>query len=257
MIVDVATFVGDYPYRWLPDTSPSFLLGEMDRIGIDEAWVGHLPSFLYRDPAPATARLVGTLAEHERLRPVPTIHPGLPGWSRDLAHAKDAAAPAVRAYPMHQGIDPAGGAMRDAVIGAAEAGVPLLLTVRLEDVRQRHALDTTPDLPPSAVRSLARADPRVRVLVTHAGREFIEEVHFGLTPDEARRVLWDITWVWGPPNNDLEALLTSVGTDRFTFGSSMPLRIPDAIPAKLDLTNLSNDARAGIESQNLSRWLHQ
>ena len=52
MIVDVSTFVGHYPYRLLPDSTPSFLLREMDRIGIGEAWVGHLSSFLYRDPAP-------------------------------------------------------------------------------------------------------------------------------------------------------------------------------------------------------------
>ncbi len=145
--------------------------------------------------------------------------------------------------------------MKEAVAAAAVAQMPMLLTVRFEDLRQRHSLDTVPDLPASAVRSLARIDDRSRILVTHAGRGFIEEVHLGLTPKEARRVLWDITWIWGPPDNELEALVQSVGAERFAFGTAMPLRIPDAAPAKLDLAGLSSEDRAGIECKNLERWL--
>ena len=113
-----------------------------------------------------------------------------------------------------------------------------------------------PDFPPSAVRALARVDDRARILVTNAARDFIEEVHLGLTPEEARRLLWDIGWIWGPPENDFDALIASVGPDRFTFGTSMPLRIPDAAPAKLDLAALPlPKSRAGIESANLRQWL--
>jgi len=198
---------------------------------------------------------VDALERHDRLRPVPTIHPGLPGWTRDLELAAQVGAPAVRVYPMHQGLDPAGEEMTEAVAAAAAAHMPMLLTIRFEDLRQRHALDAVPDLPASAVRSLARTDDRSRIVVPHAGRGFIEEVHFGLTRKEARRVLWDITWLWGPPDNELKALVQSVGAERFAFGTAMPLRIPDAAPAKLDLAGLSPEDRAGIECANLGRWL--
>ncbi len=116
-------------------------------------------------------------------------------------------------------------------------------------------LDVVPDLPPSAVRALARTGPTARILVTYAGRDFVEEVHFGLTPDEARRVLWDVTWIWGPPSNDLLTLVSTVGADRFAFGTAMPLRIPEATPAKLDLSQLTAQQRSGIESGNLLRWV--
>ena len=256
MIIDVSTFVGGYPYRHLPESSPEFLLREMDRIGISEAWVGHLPSFLYRDPAPGTTSMVAALeGTPDRLRPVPTIHPGLPQWSRDMELARSLSAPAVRVYPLHHGLDPCGGLMHEVVAAAAGLGLPVILTVRLEDTRQRHAADTVPDLPPSAVRALARTDAKARILVTHAGRGFIEEVHFGLTSAEAARVMWDITWIWGPPHRDLTALVGSIGADRFAFGTGMPLRIPDAAPAKLDLAGLSPDQRAAIESENVTRWL--
>lgn len=255
MIVDVSTFVGPYPYRELPEPTAASLLGAMDRVGIDEAWVGHLPSFLNRDPAAATGALLRELdGTGGRLRPVPAIHPGLPAWTDDLDRVRDTGAPAVRLYPMHQGLSPDGPEMREAVMGAGERDLPVVLTVRFEDVRQRHPLDTAADLPPSAVRSLARIGPGVRLLVTHAGRDFIEEVHFGLTPVEARRVLWDITWIWGPPYDDLHTLVSTVGADRFAFGTAMPLRIPEAAPATLDLSRLSSEQRAGIESGNLEHW---
>ena len=256
MIVDVAAFIGAYPYTHLPESSPEYLLAQMDRMGIGEAWVGHLPSFLYKDPAPGTALLLESLEPAgERLRPVPTIHPGLPGWRRDMDNAKDAAAPAIRIYPMHQQLSPDGEAVKESAIAAGALGLAVVLTVRFEDVRQRHPLDAVPDLPPSAVRALARADQRVRILVTHAGRAFVEEVHFGLTAEEASRVLWDVSWLWGPPENELRKLVATIGAERFAFGTGMPLRIPDAVPAKLDLAGLSNGDRAAIESENVNRWL--
>ena len=256
MIVDVATFVGAYPFRELPATSPDALLRQMDGAGIAEAWVGHLPSFLYRDPAPGNASLKEMLKPHtDRLTPVPTIHPGLPHWEDDLVSAKESGAPAIRAYPNYQSLAAAGLEMAGLVETAASVGVPVVLTVKFEDVRQRHPLDDNGDLPPSAVRSLARCDPNVRLLVTHADRAFIEEVHFGLTDEEAARVLWDVSWVWGPPLHDLRTLVGTIGAQRFVFGSGLPLRIAESTPAKLDLSELTADDRLAIECESLRGWL--
>ncbi|MBI4419701.1 MAG: amidohydrolase family protein [Gemmatimonadetes bacterium] len=254
-VVDVAAWIGAYPYRHLPDPSPTWLLRQMDRVGIDQAWVGYLPSLAYRDPATGTAELLRALASHpERLLPVPSIHPGLPRWEQDLNDAADLDAPAVRVYPTQLGLDPTGGEMRVLATASAAAGLPLLLTVRLEDPRQRHPLDRADELPAAAIRALARCDPQVRLIVSHADRAFIEEVHFGLTPDEARRIVWDIAWIWGPPEDHLALLLETVGWERFVLGTGMPLRIPDAPFAKLDLLDLPADQRRQILGGNLERW---
>lgn len=254
MTVDVSAFVGPYPFRHLPDSSPEWLLRQMDRLDIAHAWVGHLPSVFYRDPAPGTRDLLALLAPHrDRLLPVPTVHPGLPGWKDELRAARDAGAPAVRVYPGFQGLPPAGREMQALVAAAAEIRVALVLTVKLEDVRQRHPLDSAPDLPPAAIRALARLHPDSRLLVTHGDRSLVEEVHFGLTPDEARRVLWEISWIWGPPEDHLALLLETVGADRFTFGTGMPLRIPDGAVAKIDLQTDAR-TRALVTDANLRRW---
>jgi hypothetical protein len=109
------------------------------------------------------------------------------------------------------------------------------LTVRFEDLRQRHTMDSAGDLSAAAIRALARAGDAVRLVVTAAGREMIEEVHWGLTPDEQRRVFWDISWIWGPPEDHLAKLFTTIGAERFVFGTQWPLRLTQNPRANLDL----------------------
>jgi predicted TIM-barrel fold metal-dependent hydrolase len=250
----VATFVGPYPFRPIAHQSADWLVAQMDRLGIDQAWVGYLPGLLRRDPAPDNRALAGLLAPHgDRLYPVFTVNPAQRGYDTELARAREAGAPAVRIYPQYLDVAPDGAQMCEGVAAAAALGLPVVLTVRLEDRRQRQPEDAAPELPPWAVRTLARCEPRARLLVSNAERSFIEEVHFGLTPTEARRVLWDIGWVWGPPEDHLALLLETIGGQRFALGTGMPLRIPDAAAARLDLLEDGGLADA-VRRRNVERW---
>lgn len=250
MRTDVNAFLGSYPFRRVPGTSVEALLGAMDRTGIDQAWVSHLPGIFWRDPAAGNRWLIEATRSQPSLRPVPAVHPEIAGWEDVLREASDVGAPAVRCDPTFYGIAPAGPSMRALVQACGHAGVALMLAVRLEDGRQRHPNDHAAELPAAAVRALVRADPEVRIIVTHADRPFIEEVHFGSTPDEARRTWWDISWIWGPPEDHLEILLRTIGPARFVFGTGQPLRIPENSVAKLDLLDLVPADRAAIESEN-------
>ena len=250
MRIDVNAFLGSYPFRRVPGTSVEALLAAMDRTGIDEAWVSHLPGILWRDPAAGNGWLVETTRSQPRLRPVLAVHPEIAGWESVPRAAAEILAPAVRCDPTYYGIAPAGPSMRALAAACGGAGVALMLAVRLEDGRQRHPNDHAAELPAAAIRALLRADPRVRIIVTHADRPCIEEVHFGSTPEEARRTWWDISWTWGPPDDHLEILLRTIGAARFVFGTGQPLRIPETSVAKLDLLDLPAADRAAIEAGN-------
>ena len=255
MRLDVNAFLGAYPYAPVPGTSPAALLKAMDRAGIDEAWVSHLPSIFWRVPTEGNAWLYEVAAGDKRFKPVPAVHPGLKGWEDTLGEAADRGAPVVRCDPTYYGLDPAGPEMRVVAAGCGAAQLPLLMAVRLEDARQRHPHDHAPELPAAAVRALVRSDEDVRVVVTHADRGFVEEVHFGSTPEEAARVWWDISWIWGPPEDHLQTLLGTIGVDRFVFGTGQPLRIPEAAVAKLELLDLAREQRLAIESGNAREGL--
>ena len=247
MRIDVNCFLGSYPFRKVPGTSPAALLSAMDRVGIDQAWVSHLPSVFWSDPAAGNEWLLKTCVTHNRFRPVLAVHPGLAGWEGVVANALESGAPAVRCDPTFYGIDPSGREMKSLVERCAAERVPLVLAVRLEDGRQRHPNDRAAELPPWAVRALVRHAP-VQLLITHADRGFVEEVHFGSTPEESERMWWDICWIWGPPEDHLQTLLSTIGYKRFVLGTGQPLRLPESSLAKLDLLDLSGEQRTAIES---------
>jgi hypothetical protein len=253
MRIDVNSFLGAYPFRRVPGTSLEALLEAMDRVAIDQAWVSHLPSIFWRDPAAGNQWLYQTTRSNQRLRPVPAVHPGLAGWEQLVTEARTIGAPAVRCDPTYYGLDPVGSEMGELAASCATENLPLLLAVRLEDARQRHPNDRAAELPPWAVRALIRSDPAVRLIVTHADRGFVEEVHFGSTPEESARIWWDICWIWGPPEDHLQTLLRTVGVERFLFGTGQPLRIPESSLAKLDLLDLTAKESAAIESENVKQ----
>ena len=255
MRIDVNAFIGRYPFRRSPGGSPSGLLGTMDRAGTDQAWISNLSAVFWQDPTDGNAAVYQCAAAESRFRPVPAVHPGLPHWQDALGEARAREAPCVRCDPTHYGLDQSGAETLALAGACGRLGIPVLMAVRLEDIRQRHPNDGAAELSPAAVRALVRADPRVRLIITHADRDFIEQVHFGSTPGEAARILWDIAWIWGPPEDHLELLLRTVGVERFAFGTGMPLRLPEASVAKLDLLDLGPGERERIEGGNVEEFL--
>src|SRR3989442_3867249 len=239
MRIAVNACLGAYPYRRVPGTSPDGLLRAMARAAMDEAWVSHLPSLFWRQPMEGNAWLYATVAREPRLKPVPALHPGLAGWDGALGEAADRGAPAGRCDPLYYGLDPTGPEMRILVAACGAARLPLMMAVRLEDGRQRHPNDHAAELPAAAVRALVRAEADVRLVITPADRGFIEEVHFGSTPDRAKRPRCAGDLCLGLQEEHLETLLGTVGVGRFVFGPGEPLPIPEASIAKLDLLELA------------------
>ena len=234
--LDVNTLIGPYPFRYVPHPDADVLVRVLEREQIASAWVGHLPSAWYRDPSPGNSDLLAQLARHrEVLKPAPAVRPDWPMWERELARVLDAGAVAVRAYPPQWALGPGHAAMNELLHACTQRGIPLVLTNRFEDGRQRHWMDTAGDLTGAHIRALARAVANARIVVTAASRELIEEVHWGLTPDEQKRVWWDISWIWGPPEDHLAHLLRTVGADRFVFGTQWPMRLTQTPIANLDL----------------------
>lgn len=252
-MIDCAAYIGGYPFRHVPHPDADVLVRVLAREGLSGAWVGHLASAWYRDPTPGNDELFHALEPHRAvLHPAPVVRPGWPGWERALRDLVERGAAAIRAYPMHWQLGPHDASMRALALACADIGVPLLLTVRFEDLRQRHPLDVAGDLSAAHVRALARAGSGVRVVVTGAGRELLEEVHWGLTPEEQRRVHWDFAWIWGPPEDHFAHLLRTVGAERFVYGTHWPLRLTQNARANLDLLPLDLRDAAFTDAQQLA-----
>lgn len=245
--IDTCSWIGGYPYRDIPHPEPAVLTRVLEREGFAGAWVGHLPGAFHRDPVPSNAALYEALAPHRAiLHPAPIVRPDWPQWERQLVAALDAGAPAIRAYPMLWGYGAGHAALEALARAAGEAGVVLQLPVRFEDLRQRHALDTAGDLTAAHVRAVARLEgSRCHIVVSGAGRELLEEIHWGLTPEEQSRVWYDWHWIWGPPEDHFAHLVETIGTVRLTWSSWWPLRLTQQAQVLVDLLP---DSAIGRES---------
>jgi hypothetical protein len=235
-MIDINAYIGPYPFRHLPHPEPGVLVGVLERERLEGAWVAHLPSAWYRDPTPGNEALFEALSSHAgRLRAAPCIRPDWPDWERSLAQVIDRGARAIRAYPPQWGMGADDASMRSLCSACGEAGVALVLTARFEDLRQRHWMDQAGDLSAAAVRAVARGNSRTRIIVCSAGRGTIEEVHWGLTPAERGHVFYDISWIWGPPEDELATLFRTMGPQRFLYGTAWPLRLAQTPRANLAL----------------------
>ena len=239
--VDVNLAIGGHPYRHVPHPEPAVLARVLERERIAAGWVAHLPAAFWRDPAPGDVELYAAQAAFPALLPVPTIRPDWPGWERRLREAADRGAAAVRAYPALWGMGAGDGSLARLAAACARAGIVLVLPVRFEDLRQRHPLDVAGDLSPAHVRALARQPEAPHLVVLSAGREFIEETHWGLTVAERERLWFDFSWVWGPPEDHLALLFRTIGAERFVYGTGWPLRLTQNPAANLAL--LPDDLR--------------
>ncbi len=224
--VDVSAWIGPYPFRDVPHPDPDVLVRVLEREGVTQAWVGWLPSAWHRDPAPGNANLRRALAAHaDTLLAAPCIRPDWPGWHQALLHELEQGAACIRAYPAQWGYGAGSTALLELAHACSAARTPLHLTVRVEDLRQRHPFDTAGDLTPAAVRAIARARTGCTLVVSGAGKDFIEEVWWGLTPEERAPLRFDFGWVWGPPEDHFEHLVRTIGPAALVVGTQWPLRL--------------------------------
>ncbi len=233
--IDVTAWIGGYPYREVPHPDPEILVRVLDREGFSGAWVGHLPGAFHRDPVPSNRALFKALAPfRERLHPAPIVRPDWPGWEHQLAEAQNEGAPAVRVYPGQWGLGPNHTALAELAHACKQSALVMHVTTKFEDLRQRHAIDGAADVSAATVRGIAR-HAKTTLLIAGAGRELIEETHWGLTPDEQSRVFYDAHWLWGPPEDHFEHLVNTLGAERLAVSTWWPMRLSQQIHALIDL----------------------
>ena len=255
MIIDLNASLGAYPFRALRHRTAADLLALMDRNGIGRAVVSSHAALFYRDGQRGNEELRAETAAHAaRLIPVATVNPRYVGWQRDLSEAVEKwKVPAVALAPEHHGYG-LGDEDGNAALGRiAELGVPVMLTQRLEDRRQRHDWDRAEDLSADALYAAARAFPALRfVLVNWIGLDGQKLVAAGLKG----RCLIDFARLQVVYRKEVPRLIETIGAEAIAFGSHMPFDYVG--PALVKLANLELQRPAdfeGVAWRNAARFL--
>ena len=244
-MIDVYAFTGHWPFRAVPDERAP--LRWMDRAGIRRALVTPMDA-LFRLEALETARDVAHLAKRhpDRVSAVFPVNPTIAGWQGRLGKLCERTAPAALALmPGYHAYD-ATDACVDALLDeATRRGLPVLVVLRVEDVRKQHPLMPVPDVPIEPVTALARR---------HADAPL---VLLGATAPECAlladlpNVYVEISGMEGvdPPAAAVEAL----GPERVLLGTRAPFFVPESSRNKLAFSALDASVVRMITSENANR----
>jgi predicted TIM-barrel fold metal-dependent hydrolase len=236
MIIDVNAYLGHYPFRQLPRTDARSLVAHMDAHGIDIALVSSLHAVFYRDSHQGNCELFAEIQPFQpRLVPVATVNPKYVGWEADLAESVETGrAKGIALWPEHHGYQLADEHGQAALRRIADYGLPIVLTQRLEDRRQRHHWDVASDLTIDSVIAAATAHPTLRFLLSNwIGLDGTKLRAAGLRG----RCLIDFARLHVLMNKEVPQLVETLGVESIAFGSHMPFDYLG--PSLVKLANLA------------------
>jgi predicted TIM-barrel fold metal-dependent hydrolase len=256
MLLDANAWLGHYPFRAVPHTTPDALLRQMDRHGIERAVVSSLHCVFYTDAHSGNEELAQWVRGHpDRLIPCATLNPAFPGWEQDLRECCDEwGMRGLRLFPAHHRYLLTSPQCLELVRAATERGLHIAIPLRLEDRRQQHWMDTTAEVSLRDVAELARACPEANIIALEAiGVENSPFVHDAALREA--RVSFEFSRMATVLQATIPALLKSIGARRLIFGTGMPLKISGPAILKLQLLEAPAEVKDLLAHGNMQRLL--
>lgn len=255
MIVDANAHIGHWPFRRLRTTTADGLLRMMDTAEIDRAIVSHTHGIFYRSPHESNAELAEAVRPHgDRLIPFACLNPDYAGWRDDLKQCvEEWGMRGLRLYPSYQRYPLVGDAAAELLAVAETHDLRVSVSCAFEDSRQRHYLDTAPDLTEHDMGGAARRHPKVRFLFTTAGTAQMDMVLRHIPYQD--NVFFDTTNVTGPLSNSIQKAYGLAGPDRLLMGTLAPFEQPEVALLRLQFLDAGQQAIEQVQGQNVLRFL--
>ncbi len=250
MLIDTNAHLGPWPFAPLPARTAPALATHLAASGIRRALVSPLGAVFLPDPMPANIALFAAVRRTPALLPVPVLNPALPNWAEQLA-ACQAAAPlrAVKIFPNYHNYRLTARALDPFMSALAQAGLKLIVNVRLQDERHRYFALRIKGVPnPDIARFLARF-PDHSVLLTGLYRPDLKAL-----AAEHANFSADIAFCeWADTVNDL---LTVIPARRLMLGTNTPLLSTRAQADKLRLAPIPAKTKTLIGAENARRFFN-
>lgn len=253
-IIDVGAHLGHYPFRRLRHNTAAGLLELMDRTGISHSVVACTHSLFYRDAHGGNEELAEAVsASGGRLFGLATINPLYAGWERDLEESIGRfGLIGLRLAPSYHGYrftdDAAAAVLRQAI----SMRIPVALSQRIEDRRQRHLWDQADDLEFREVAQIAKTHAELRLLLLNwSGIDQAAFLEAGLQG----RCLVDFARMRVVLQHTVPRLIDGLGIEAIAFGSHVPFSYPGPALVKLEVLDVTAADRERIAWRNAAEFL--
>jgi predicted TIM-barrel fold metal-dependent hydrolase len=244
MIIDVNAAFGPWPFWEHSAPVATDLLALLSSNGIERAMVSHLGATFSMEVERINAQLYDACEPHPQLLPVPLVQPGHPGWEKALQKHLAREVKAVKIIPSYQQVTLSSVAFDALAAMLLKTDTPLLIALRLEDLRGQHRGLSFPDLTTDTIVEWHRRNPELKVVCLNASLPEIISV----SRQTENSVGFDIAYA--ECGTTLDTLLQRVAPERLFFGSHSPLMYPKAATLKIRASQASPEQRLAVSSGN-------
>lgn len=257
MIIDVNTYVGHWPFRSVKNTTLEERMKQMDEKGIDIACVSSLNAIFYRDAQSGNEELVQEMklsADYsKRFIPFCIINPMYPGWEKDFdICVNDFSMKGLELYPAYHNYSLNDPQVSRLLMMAQQKKIPVLLPCAIENLRQRHYMDTKEDLNPDDVVKMAQNFKELDIIISNGPTPVFASKLSETVKQRTGRIFYDYTRV-ELLNSTIDRFVEKAGVDNVVFGTASPMQYVETQYSKLYNSKLSEDDKNKILSGNLKQ----
>lgn len=221
--IDVAAWVGTYPFRHLQHCSVVDLRRQMEKSAIGWVIVSHFNCLFNEDSPAAYLRAVEEVGEVAGLELWPVINPSRPSQLSNFDRCLDIEpARGLRLLPNYHGYSLADPCVGELVEWAVSRGMIIQVFQQIADVRWQWML-TVPPVPLPELLNFCTTYTAAKILLSGVDRLAALAPVF----PAGERLYADTSRLRGP-QFAVENVVKSIPVDRLVFGSLWPLQITEA-----------------------------
>lgn len=234
MLIDINSYIGNWPYRGLRGNTLDSMLDRMNKFGVDKAIVANVNGLTYIDFQQANEELNAAINSNDifknRFIPFATINPMLPWWNDSLEVCyKKFSMKGIRLYPLYHQYKLTEDPCIELVKAARDHGMPISIPLRMTDLREGSWLDVKEELTYNDIASLVEKVPDAQYIVLDARLTDTQE----RTTRKCIEILQNADILFdtsrgagvpckGPNGESLQYLLNTFGPKKLAFGTETP-----------------------------------
>jgi len=268
MIIETNAYIGHWPLRHLEHNSADGLLELMDKKKIDKAIVSSTHSVFYRNCHQGNIELAEEIKGlKDRLIPFATLNPSYPGWKSDLKQCvEELGMRGLRLHPYYHDYGMADAECRELIDVATEYGLPISVSIAMEDQRQRHWLIKLPHVTDSnatntQIISAIRNSPDATFILLTMGysgfRGYNHQIILQAVEPKKGKLFFTTTNLNITPNEEGAKQMREIGIERIVFASQIPFKYPEANFLRMESLPLTEAEKEQIYSGNIMELLRK
>ncbi len=249
MIIDVNAWTGPLPALVNVPYDAASVRASLREYGVERIFMAPLAAAWSANPHLCNANVYESADEFDDISPVPVIDPTLPTWPEELEKAAGhRAVRMIKLLPGYGGYELA--VADDLLAEADQAGLVVMVQIRIDDPRRHHPLAMVPDVPAGDVVEAAMRHPNLKLVIGGASATALRD--FAAQVRDLPGLYADTSQVDGV---DSVKMLVNAGIGgKVLFGSHAPVFMPAASMARA-LIDLHDDTAVGIMEDNASGLL--